>query len=335
MREIGASNSTPATHAVPAFAVVIPTRNAGDFTVAMIAALRAQRAQPVEVLIIDSGSEDGTPERFRAAGCRVHSIAPRSFDHGGTRNLGIAMADRQAEVIVFLTQDAVPASPESLGGLVRRFTDPTAALCYGRQVPRPQAGAIERHARLFNYRTESAVRRLPEARALGIKAVFASNSFAAYRRRVLHLLGGFPAPVIMGEDQVFAARALLAGWSVVYAADAEVVHSHGYTPLEEFRRYFDTGAYHAAFPLIGAQFGSVRGEGLAFIKSELRYLGRAAPHLLVVAPFYWAAKYTGYRAGRLAARLPRGLCRALAMHKQHFRRPQVASVADASREAAD
>lgn len=327
--------ATPASDAVtaPPFAVVIPTRNAGAFIAPMLAALAAQTARPLEVLVIDSESDDGTPQRFGSAGFRVYPIKVAQFDHGGTRNLGAAMVDKRAELLVFLTQDAVPAGPDAFARLLAPFADPMTAMAYGRQLPRPQAGPIERHARIFNYGPTPAVRRLPQARALGIRAIFCSNSCAAYRRSTLQALGGFASPVIMGEDQVFAARALLAGWSVAYAAAAEVVHSHGYTPLQEFRRYFDTGVYHAATPLIGQQFGGVGGEGLAFIRSELRHLARTAPAWIAVAPVYWAAKIVGYRIGRRFAHLPPSLCRALSMHKGHFR-PMASGGATAAMPAA-
>jgi rhamnosyltransferase len=311
------NRSRPA--AVPRFAVVIPTLNACRMLEGMLDAVRRQTAQPCEVLAVDSESGDGTPELCRRAGWRVHPIAAASFDHGATRNLGAGLADAQAEIVLFLTQDAIPARPDAFARLIEAFADPQVAVAYGRQLPRRQAGAMERHARLFNYPSESAVKRLPEARALGIKAVFVSNSFAAYRRSALAALGGFPAPAIMGEDQVFAARALLGGWSVAYVAQAEVVHSHGYTPLQEFRRYFDIGVYHAAFPVIGHEFGGVDGEGAHFVRSEVGYLARHAPHLAAAAPVWWAAKYLGYRLGRAAQRLPRGVCLTLAMHKGYFR----------------
>lgn len=43
----------------------------------------------------------------------------------------------------------------------------------------------------------------------------------------------------------YAAKAILAGYQVAYAADAVVRHSHNYKPLEEFKRYFDIGVFHA------------------------------------------------------------------------------------------
>jgi rhamnosyltransferase len=329
-RDAGAPNPS-----VLPFAVVIPARNAGTLVAPLVAALKAQSVRPLEVLVVDSASGDGSPERFRAAGFRVHAIRAADFDHGGTRNLALALIDSRAAAVVFMTQDAIPAAPHAVARLLRPLADPAVAMSYGRQLPRAEAGPIERHARAFNYGAAGMVKRLPEARRLGFKAAFASNSFAAYRRDALEALGGFPEPIIVGEDQVFAANSLLAGWSVAYAADAEVVHSHGYTPVQEFRRYFDIGVAHATYPVIDREFGTAGGEGFAYVRSELAFLVRAAPHLVAVAPIYWAAKLLGYRLGRHAAHLPPGLQRRLSMHKAYFRPARARAVVSASLEAAD
>lgn len=328
------TGGTPNPAVLP-FAVVIPARNAGNLVAPMVAALKAQSVRPLEVLVVDSASGDGSPEQFRAAGFRVHAIRVADFDHGGTRNLALALVDSRAAAVVFLTQDAIPAGPHALARLLRPLADPSVAMSYGRQLPRAEAGRIERHARTFNYGATGMIKRLPEARRLGFKAAFASNSFAAYRRDALEALGGFPEPIIVGEEQVFAAHALLGGWSVAYAADAEVVHSHGYTPVQEFRRYFDIGVAHATFPVIDQEFGGAGGEGFAYVRSELAYLRRTAPHLVAVAPIYWAAKLLGYRLGRHAGFLPPGLPRRLSMHKAYFRSAPARAVVSAHLEAAD
>lgn len=56
-------------------------------------------------------------------------------------------------------------------------------------------------------------------------------------------MGGFPEDVIGSEDAYVAARMLLGGYAVRYATTAEVYHSHDYSVLEEFRRYFDIGVF--------------------------------------------------------------------------------------------
>ena len=114
---------------------------------------------------------------------------------------------------------------------------------------------------------------MADAAELGIKAAFMSNSFAAYRREALMAVGGFPKHVIFAEDMYVAAKMLMAGWKVVYEGSACCRHSHNYTIIEEFRRYFDMGVFHAREPWIRENFGGAGGEGLRYVKSELKYLG--------------------------------------------------------------
>src|SRR5690606_21821348 len=102
---------------------------------------------------------------------------------------------------------------------------------------------------------------LADRNTLGLKAVFSSNSFAVYRLSVLRELGGFPERVILSEDMHLAARAVMAGHKLAYAAQAAVRHSHNYTPLQEFRRYFDIGVFHTEQAWIARTFGGAGGEG--------------------------------------------------------------------------
>ena len=71
-----------------------------------------------------------------------------------------------------------------------------------------------------------------------------SNSFSAYRISAFEKLGGFPSNTILCEDMYFTAKAVKAGFKVAYTTNAVVRHSHNYTPMEEFKRYFDIGVFH-------------------------------------------------------------------------------------------
>ena len=125
-----------------------------------------------------------------------------------------------AEIVVYLTQDAVLATRVSLDLLLSAFSDEHVAAAYGRQLPRPGAGPIEAHARLFNYPAQSEVRDYESRHKLGIKAAFLSNSYSAYRTRALREVGGFPSDAIMAEDAIVAGKMLLAGWKTAYIAGA-------------------------------------------------------------------------------------------------------------------
>lgn len=295
----------------------IPTRNAGDDAYRQVAAIGSQTIKPDRFLVIDSSSSDGSVQAYAEAGADVHTIRPAEFNHGATRQLGVELLD--TDVVVFLTQDAVFAEPESLRRLVATFANASVGVAYGRQLPKPGASAIATHARLFNYPEKGRDRSLEDRVELGIKTVFLSNSFAAYRSSELRRVGGFPAGLIMGEDMYIAGKILLSGGMVSYCAEATVFHSHDYTWAEEFRRYFDTGVLHAREAWILEQFGGPGGEGWRFLKSEMRYLLRRNPLLLPSALVRTSLKLFGFRLGLQERNIPLGLKRRLSMFRCFWR----------------
>lgn len=301
---------------LPSFAVIVPTLNPGQAWPPLLDALKAQ-AGAAPLLMIDSSSDDGSVEQAEQRGLRVIRIARGEFDHGGTRQRAAEAVE--AEVLIYLTQDALPAAPDTLAQILAPFADPQVGAAYGRQLPRPGAGAIEAHARLFNYPAQPHRVQLADAARLGLKAPFMSNSFAAYRRRALLAVGGFPRGVINSEDMYVGARLLQAGWTLAYAAQAVVYHSHRYSPWQDFQRYFDIGVFHAREPWIRASFGRAGGEGLRFVRSELRHLWREAPLRIPEALLRTAAKLLAWRLGLLQAHLPLALKRRLSMQKHYWR----------------
>jgi rhamnosyltransferase len=299
-------------------ALVIPTLNAAKHLDTLLPALRMQSFQPRSVLVIDSSSTDDTVARFQATGAEVVVIPKSQFDHGGTRQRAVNRLSPRIDVVVFLTQDAVPADSETVARIVAAFADPEVGVAYGRQLPHLGAGAIEAHARLFNYPPESAVLRPQDAAAAGIKASFCSNSFAAYRRRALEMVGGFPSGTIFGEDATVTGRMLLSGWAKAYVADAQVHHSHCYGLGEEFRRYFDVGVMHARAPWLLERFGKAEGEGKRFVQSELRHLARHQPIAIPSAILRSAIKLAAYHCGRREARIPRPLKRRISLNRRYW-----------------
>src|SRR5262249_50785102 len=90
---------------------------------------------PLDVVVVDSQSRDGTPDVARRAGARVRTVARATFNHGGTRNLGAALA--RGRFVAFLTQDALPADPRWLAALIDSMERDDAAGGYSRVLPRP------------------------------------------------------------------------------------------------------------------------------------------------------------------------------------------------------
>jgi rhamnosyltransferase len=298
--------------------IVIPTLNAGRRWPECLAAIAAQTLKSHRLLVIDSNSTDDTVALARAAGFEVKQISRADFNHGGTRQWAVEYLG-DCEFVVFLTQDSILAGPEALSELMRCFEDPKVAVAYGRQLPHQDANAMEAHARLFNYGEFSQTKDLAAREALGAKAFFCSNSFAAYRRTTLLQLGGFRRDLILGEDAEYAARAVLAGYGNAYCATAPAYHSHAYNVAEVFWRYFDTGVFHAHNPWMRERFGSFGGEGRRFVKSELGYLARHAPWLIPRALVHTIAKYVGYRLGRRERILPTRVKRWLSMTPGYWR----------------
>ena len=297
------------------FGLVVPTLNAGNMWVRWIAALRAQSVAPSVVMILDSKSEDSTVEYCDEASFTTMSIERSNFNHGGTRQLGLNCLKDHVDILVFMTQDAILSDSNSLDMLLTAFSDPAVGAAFGRQLAIDGANKIAMHARLFNYPEISRTVRPRDRESLGFKSCFLSNSFAAYRVSDLIAVGGFPENVILGEDTAVAARMLIAGKSIRYQAEACVFHSHNYTHLEEFRRYFDTGVFHARERWLLKEFGGADGEGFRFVKSETCYLSKNAPWLIPSALFRTICKLGGYRLGRAEASLPVRLKRRLSMFR--------------------
>lgn len=297
--------------------LIVPTLNAGPAFRKWLEAFTTQTFKPQYTLVVDSASTDNTTALAARAGFTVHCIDRRDFDHGGTRQLGANLLP-QAEVLLYMTQDAILARPDALEQLVSVFDEPTVGVAYGRQLPHQGAGPIGAHARLFNYPERSEVRSQQDIASKGLKAAFNSDSFACYRRSALDQVGGFPRDIIFGEDFYVAAKMLLSGWKVAYVSEAQVYHSHDYTLKQEFERYFDIGVFHARERSLLEAFGKAEGEGLRFLRSEITYLLQKAPQKIPSALLRTILKYGAYRLGRLEAILPNRLKRHLAMNKKYF-----------------
>lgn len=298
----------------------IPTLNAGKRWLEVIDAINKQRLSPLKKVLIDSGSTDGTITIPNLADFEIIRIPKETFDHGGTRQMAVEHYP-EADIYIFLTQDAIPADTHAFENLLRVFEkNPKIGAAYGRQLPHKGAKALEAHARLFNYPEHTQIRSMANAKQYGIKAASCSNSFSAYRRSAFEEAGGFPSGTILGEDVVAAGRILLNGWELAYVADAAVHHSHSYTVAEEFKRYFDIGVFHATNSWIFTHFGSANAEGFKYVKSEIQYVLKHAPLSLPKAFSSLAAKWLGYKLGLHYMRLPIFLRRKFSMHKNYWNR---------------
>jgi glycosyltransferase involved in cell wall biosynthesis len=242
----GLPRPTPVRDAQPAATVVIPTLNGGPtFQRVLDQVLAQSTAWPFEVVVVDSGSDDGTWELLQSrAEVRSFSIPRSEFQHGRTRNL--AAAHGSGEFLVFITQDAEPADRLWLGDLVGTLQrHPRAAGVFGRHLPRPEASPFTKRdlQGFFRHLDGQPLERskfwdLERWRSADPvfrrELHFFSNNNACLRRSVWRRR---PFPEVeYGEDQVWAARILSERYPLIYAPRAAVIHSHDYDPASRYER---------------------------------------------------------------------------------------------------
>ncbi len=301
----------------PRASIVIPAKNAGPKFRQVLEAVLAQQAPwPFEVLVVDSGSRDGTLELCaRYPAVRLHRIAPEAFGHGRTRNLGASLTE--GEFVVFITHDALPADEHWLRKLVEAAASgPEVAGAFGRHLPYPGADPLTQrdlNRHFDNFLNWPAVMRIEDrdryARDEGYRQLlhFFSDNNACVRRSVWERI---PYPdVEFAEDQLWAKAVLEAGYAKAYADDARVFHSHDYGLAQQFRRAFDESeALHRLFgyrltPTLGALLRQVVGH----TRADYAYLGpllRAQHRWWLLAPARNLARYAGHYLGRHGTRHP-------------------------------
>lgn len=264
--------------------VVIPTKNGADTLGELLARLFEQKcAAELEVVVIDSGSRDGTREIAARYPLRVEQIAPGEFDHGGTRNRGIALT--RGDPIVLLTQDAIPADPGLLDNIAKPFADERVAGVFGRQIPRADCDVVRRR-QLEGWLTG---RRDPARVELGGVALESLPPFERYERCAFDNVCSavrrsvwerIPFPrASFGEDVAWGKAVLEAGWAIAYEPAAAVVHSHRRPVSEEYRR--ERSSHRVLYELFGLatvprRRDVVRGV-LWHLQNEVPYAWRHAP----------------------------------------------------------
>lgn len=285
----------------PSLSVVIPTLNAENEIDSLLDTIEAQSLKPLDIVVVDSSSDDGTVDEVAKHPCvNLIRIERKEFNHGSTRDM--ALRRSAGEFVCFLTQDAVPASNLYLERLVAPFlADDSIALVTGRQLPKADARRFEQLVRKFNYPNVPSVRSKSDLPKYGIKTFFASDTCSAYRRTAYLECGGFDH-VNTNEDMLMAARFIASGLKVAYEPSAEVYHSHNLAPSQQFSRNRAVGMFlesHADDLMYASEIGE-GGRLVKAVSSELLREGRFGE--LFAFGFDCCARLLGNRAGRRAAK---------------------------------
>ena len=247
----------------------------------------------------------------------VHHVTKNEFDHGGTRAWAAELSD--AEIMVFMTQDAVPADRNLIENLVKALEkEKMIAAAYARQLPNEMCSFAERYTRSFNYPEKSYVRTQRDLSLYGIKTFFCSNVCAAYKKEIYQELGGFVRKTIFNEDMIYAGKLIQMGYGIAYAADAKVIHSHNYSCMQQFHRNFDLGVSQAEHPEIFAGVPS-EGEGIKLVKKTINYLIQKRKIWLIPGVILQSGcKYAGYLSGKNYRKLPRKMILWCTMNREYW-----------------
>lgn len=294
------------------FHIVVPTYNGGQ---KLIRCLGRIRKFWEKLVILDSGSTDGTVEYLKQMNLSYRTIPTDSFNHGATREHARKLLD--TEVVVFLTQDVLVESVKSIQMLVQPIVDGKADVTYGRQLPNRNADFFEGFPRQFNYSEQSHVRSLKDVGSYGFYTFFCSDAFAAYSQKALDQVGGFEA-TLTHEDYFAVAKILKQGGKIAYVSKAEIVHSHKYSLLQEFQRYFDAGYVRAVNPWVTSLVGHAESHGSHFFKSMLKRLAHEDPKLIPFAFIQTAVKWLGYRTGFCCFQAPTWVKKSLSGQPYYF-----------------
>jgi rhamnosyltransferase len=306
----------------PAVSVIILTKNGGpEFARCLDGVFAQETVWPYEVLVVDSGSTDGTLEVARRYPTRLMQIRPQEFNHGTTRNLGAAQS--RGRYVAFLTQDAVPADAYWLSPLVAALQDASVAGAFSRQLPKADCNVLARRAleRWAAGGTERVVKALPGPAQYAALSPWERFWLAAFDdvssclRKDVWQRFSF-AQVSFGEDIEWARRVLEAGYRLVYEPASRVYHSHNRSVAYEFQRtYVDHQHLHRLFglrliPTLGSALSCVtRGSGdyWRYVLQSQASWGEKV-RLLALVPFLTPAQvfgqYLGAHSDELMSRYP-------------------------------
>lgn len=217
--------------------IVIRAYNEEQHIGRLLEGLRRQTVQDVEILLVDSGSSDGTVARAESFGARIVRIPSAEFTFGRSLNYGVRAATW--ELVVIASAHVYPVYPDWLETLLRPFEDEDIALTYGKQRGPASAHFSEQQIYQQWYPEQSQPRQA---------TAFCNNANAAIRKNLWEK-NPYDETLTGLEDLAWAKWAKEQRYAIAYVAEAEIVHVHNETPQGVFNRYRREGmAFKQIYP---------------------------------------------------------------------------------------
>lgn len=206
--------------------IIIRTLNEARYLPYLLDAIDAQRSEfHSEVIVVDSGSTDGTLEIAESRGCQILMIMREDFSFGKSLNLGCNSA--LGEYLVVISGHCVPCHGHWLQHLISPLADGTVSYTYGRQL-----GGAETHwseHRIFD-------KYFPDQSAIPQSGVYCNNANSALLKSVWDSYR-FDEDLTGLEDIHLAQRLVADGGAIGYVAEASVFHYHHETWPQVQRRF--------------------------------------------------------------------------------------------------
>ena len=258
-------------------------------------ALAAQEFKNWELIVIDSGSTDGSQELIRAAKpAHFVQITPKEYNPSRVMNQGMRLA--KSEFGIFINADATPQGTNWLRPLVDALQNPKTAACFGRQIPRPDCHAVfaNDYDRCFGPNRES------------VKWEHFFSMVSSGLRKDVWSKRGFREDLQYAEDDEYTRWCRAQGYSVAYVPESVTMHSHNYTPEQSYKRAFgDARAIGKAWSGSPAEFNFAKTVLLGWasdVRHDLKFCAREKRlgELAHAARIRWQqrkGKLAGFRQG--------------------------------------
>jgi len=270
--------------------VVVRAYNEAQHIGRLFEGLARQTVDGVEVILVDSGSTDGTREIAASHGARVVNIRSEEFSFGRSLNMGVREASQ--EHVVIASAHVRPVYPDWLECLLGPLADERVALVYGKQRG-TETSRFSEHQIFRQW--------FPDSDSVGQSSPFCNNANAAIRRSLWER-HGYDESLTGLEDVAWAKWTQAQGYRIVYVAHAEIIHAHEETPRRVYERYRREGmAFKRIFPESHFSAYDLARLTLSNVATDLREAGRQGLLRRHATSIFWFrtmqfwGTYHGYR----------------------------------------
>lgn len=221
--------------------IICPLYNAEKYIENLDKSIKKQKNVDInQIRYVLTKSKDRTEEILKEINATYKIIEPKDFSHSLTREQ--EAMESEADILVFITQDVIIEDDMWLYYLVKDIESGKCDAAYSKQIC--NNNSIEKYTRELNYPDESSYKTKADIEKMQLRTFFFSDAASAIKRETFVKLGGYDKKVFpTNEDMYIAYKLIMNGYTIKYAADSKVIHSHDFNFKEQYNRYYATGKF--------------------------------------------------------------------------------------------